>query len=33
MRLHRDLENRGSLGLLGTTLDASGFSLGISVRY
>lgn len=33
MRLHRDVENRGSLGLLGTTLDASGFSLGISVRY
>jgi hypothetical protein len=37
MRLHRDVETRGSLGLLGTTLgttlDPSGFSLGISVRY
>ena len=31
MRLHRD--DKGTLGALGTTLDASGFSLGISVRY
>ena len=31
MRLHRD--DRGALGPLGTTLDTSGFSLGISVRY
>ena len=33
MRLHRDAESRGTLGPLGTTLDASGFSLGLSVRY
>jgi hypothetical protein len=33
MRLHRDAEGRGTLGPLGTTLDTSGFSLGISVRY
>ena len=33
MRLHRDAESRGSLGPLGTTLDTTGFSLGISVRY
>jgi opacity protein-like surface antigen len=33
MRLHRDGEGKGSLGPLGTTLDTSGFSLGISVRY
>ena len=31
LRLHRD--DRGSVGPLGTTLDTSGFSLGISVRY
>jgi hypothetical protein len=31
MRLHRD--DKGALGPLGATLDASGFSLGISVRY
>jgi hypothetical protein len=31
MRLGRD--DRGALGPLGTTLDTSGFSLGISVRY
>ena len=31
MRLHRD--DKGTTGLLGTTLDAGGFSLGISVRY
>lgn len=31
MRLHRD--DKGALGPLGTTLDTSGFSLGISVRY
>ena len=33
MRLSRDVEGRGALGPLGTTLDTSGFSLGISVRY
>jgi len=33
MRLQRDEAGRGSLGPLGTTLDASGFSLGLSVRY
>jgi hypothetical protein len=33
MRLHRDTESRGTLGPLGTSLDASGFSLGLSVRY
>jgi hypothetical protein len=33
MRLHRDGEGKGSLGPLGTTLDTSGFSLGISLRY
>ena len=33
MRLQRDTEGRGSLGPIGTSLDASGFSLGISVRY
>jgi hypothetical protein len=33
MRLHRDGEGKGSLGPVGTTLDTSGFSLGISVRY
>jgi hypothetical protein len=31
MRLHRD--DRGAVGPLGTTLDTTGFSLGISVRY
>lgn len=31
MRLQRD--DRGALAPLGTTLDAGGFSLGISVRY
>jgi hypothetical protein len=31
MRLHRD--DKGALGPLGTTLDSTGFSLGISVRY
>jgi len=33
MRLHRDVESRGTLGPLGTSVDTSGFSLGISVRY
>jgi hypothetical protein len=33
MRLHRDADGKGALGPLGTTMDASGFSLGISVRY
>ena len=34
MRLQRETEGRGALGgPLGTSLDASGFSLGISVRY
>ena len=33
MQLYRDAQNRGALGPLGTTLDASGFSLGLSVRY
>jgi len=33
MRLQRDGEGRGALGPIGTSLDASGFSLGISVRY
>jgi hypothetical protein len=33
MRLHRDVDGKGAIGPLGTTLDASGFSLGISVRY
>jgi hypothetical protein len=34
MRLQRETEGRGTLGgPLGTTLDASGFSLGLSVRY
>ena len=33
MRLQRDAEGRGSLGPIGTTLDTSGFSLGLSVRY
>jgi len=33
MRLQRDGDARGSLGPLGTSLDTSGFSLGISVRY
>jgi hypothetical protein len=33
MRLHRDVESRGALGPLGTTLDTGGFSLGLSVRY
>ena len=33
MRLQRDAESRGVLGPVGTTLDAGGFSLGLSVRY
>jgi hypothetical protein len=34
MRLQRETEGRGALGgPLGTTLDTSGFSLGLSVRY
>jgi hypothetical protein len=33
MRLHRDVEGRGALGPLGTSLDTTGFSLGLSVRY
>ena len=33
MRLQRESDGRGSPGPLGTTLDASGFSLGLSVRY
>jgi len=33
MRLQRETEGRGALGPIGTSLDASGFSLGISVRY
>ncbi len=33
MRLNRDAEARGAVGGLGTTLDTSGFSLGLSVRY
>jgi hypothetical protein len=33
MRLRRDSDGKGSPGPLGTSLDASGFSLGISVRY
>jgi hypothetical protein len=33
MRLYRETDGRGSLGPLGTTLDATGFSLGLSVRY
>jgi hypothetical protein len=34
MRLQRETEGRGTLGgPLGTTLDTSGFSLGLSVRY
>ena len=32
MRLRRE-DGRGAAGPLGTTLDAGGFSLGISVRY
>jgi hypothetical protein len=33
MRLRRDLDGRGALGPIGTSLDASGFSLGVSIRY
>ena len=33
MRLRRDLEGRGTLGGIGTSLDAGGFSLGVSIRY
>jgi hypothetical protein len=33
MRLQRDLTGRGALGPIGTSLDASGFSLGVSIRY
>jgi hypothetical protein len=33
MRLQRDVEGRGALGPVGAALDASGFSLGLSVRY
>ena len=33
MRFYRETDGRGSLGPLGTTLDATGFSLGLSVRY
>jgi len=33
MRLNRDVDNRGTLGPVGTTLDTSAFSLGLSVRY
>jgi opacity protein-like surface antigen len=33
MRLQRDAAGRGALGPVGTSIDASGFSLGISVRY
>jgi hypothetical protein len=33
MRLQRDSDGRGAIGPLGTTLDSSGFSLGLSVRY
>lgn len=32
MRLHRP-DGRGAAGPLGTTLDAGGFSIGLSVRY
>ena len=33
MRLHRLSDGRGAAGPLGTTLDAGGFSIGLSVRY
>ena len=33
MRLQREAEGRGAPGPVGTTLDAGGFSLGLSVRY
>ena len=33
MRLYRETDGRGSLGPVGTTLDATAFSLGLSVRY
>ena len=33
MRLHRPSDGRGAAGPLGTTLDAGGFSIGLSVRY
>jgi opacity protein-like surface antigen len=33
MRLQRDGASRGALGPLGTSLDSSGFSLGLSIRY
>lgn len=33
MRMRRDVEGRGALGPIGTSLDTSGFSLGLSIRY
>lgn len=33
MRMQRDVEGRGALGPIGTSLDTSGFSLGLSIRY
>jgi hypothetical protein len=33
MRLQRDGSSRGSIGPLGTGLDSTGFSLGLSIRY
>ena len=33
MRLQRDGAARSSLGPIGTSLDSSGFSLGLSIRY
>ena len=33
MRLNRSSDGRGIAGPLGTSLDAGGFSLGLSVRY
>ena len=33
MRLQRDGTSRAALGPLGTSLDSSGFSLGLSIRY
>ena len=33
MRLQRDGSSRGAIGPLGTGLDSTGFSLGLSIRY
>jgi hypothetical protein len=33
MRLNRSTDGRGAVGPLGTSLDAGGFSLGLSIRY